>query len=923
MSLQLAAQHLSHQGRFGDSTLVHMSPVEVAALQKLAEKHGMSLTINPETGLPEAFSLKKLLPMIAGFALGPAGFGIFSSAMGAGLAVGGVEALRTGDLGRGLMAGLGAYGGASLGAGLSSLGSSAAENAAILAQTGGEEATGQILQEAARRGAADFAAQPFMDRLGQSVSAAMNNPSAFAQSMGGGKGLARAAYMAAVPSLMEQPKTITGMPEINQYMRTFDVDPYGRARALTPYKLGTRPPGGKAGGLTAALANGGAVAFADGGQAGSAQRIQEWWEANQGKASEQDLQNFLVTSGYSAAQINQALPQFKVSDLNNAMRVAQNEVNKRVYAGQLPRASQDSLEYRANVSAIPQSEIDEARKRMYERDPEVAAYLDWRRGQYGLLGTSNALLPEDPTFNPFDISDQTFKEYKDMQEGAKKRGVAEWLDPNWREKQAQKRAETEEFWRKRGEGDIKAGYVTGPGGTPPAPRPTIPGGPPVAPPPPPPGGPPIGPPGPIPPSPPPSGPPTTPPPGQPPYQPPVITGPGKPEDLMSGRSLEAYNALFGKGSTGTKVWQTSPMQAYYPERRGEYYIRRGDSTITTQGGGTPTTFTNPNQRPTVNPGPGMEWFWDTVNMMWKSRPVMTNTSPPGNIFTPDGGNFINQFAANGGIMRSYADGGSTGDGPYFINRNGNIIAVGDISKYTDPYNPPKEDPGPGMRWAWESSKGMWEKAPATGSGGATGGEYFYDAAGNAGATVDGFSPTTSGVQGDSNSITNGLISAIIGQQDAAPVESMGLTAVEGGGGVAGVGIGEGGPSAGGSASGGAGDSAGVASSGAKHGGLLHRYALGGISSLGGYSDGGRLLRGPGDGVSDSIPATIADRRPARLADGEFVVPARIVSELGNGSTEAGARKLYAMMDRVQKARGKTTGRGRVAVNSRADKHLPA
>ena len=100
-------------------------------------------------------------------------------------------------------------------------------------------------------------------------------------------------------------------------------------------------------------------------------------------------------------------------------------------------------------------------------------------------------------------------------------------------------------------------------------------------------------------------------------------------------------------------------------------------------------------------------------------------------------------------------------------------------------------------------------------------------------------------------------------------------------------------------------------------------AGGGVSHLGDYSDGGRLLKGPGDGVSDSIPATIADKRPARLADGEFVVPARIVSELGNGSTDAGARKLYAMMDRVQKSRGKTTGKNRVAVDSRADKALPA
>jgi len=97
-------------------------------------------------------------------------------------------------------------------------------------------------------------------------------------------------------------------------------------------------------------------------------------------------------------------------------------------------------------------------------------------------------------------------------------------------------------------------------------------------------------------------------------------------------------------------------------------------------------------------------------------------------------------------------------------------------------------------------------------------------------------------------------------------------------------------------------------------------ATGGISTLGGYSDGGRLLRGPGDGVSDSIPATIGGNQKAALADGEFVVPARIVSELGNGSTEAGARKLYAMMDRVQQARRKTKN---VAADTHAAKHLPA
>lgn len=164
---------------------------------------------------------------------------------------------------------------------------------------------------------------------------------------------------------------------------------------------------------------------------------------------------------------------------------------------------------------------------------------------------------------------------------------------------------------------------------------------------------------------------------------------------------------------------------------------------------------------------------------------------------------------------------------------------------------------------------------------------------------------------------------------AAPVATVTAPAFEGAGG-AGSGYDFGGYDTGGdfggmNGSAGGGDGVGNGEGGgfAANGGLMALAGGGQPYDLGGYSDGGRLLRGPGDGVSDSIPASIGDKRPARLADGEFVVPARIVSELGNGSTEAGARKLYAMMDRVQQARGKTTGKGRVAVNSRAEKALPA
>ena len=100
-----------------------------------------------------------------------------------------------------------------------------------------------------------------------------------------------------------------------------------------------------------------------------------------------------------------------------------------------------------------------------------------------------------------------------------------------------------------------------------------------------------------------------------------------------------------------------------------------------------------------------------------------------------------------------------------------------------------------------------------------------------------------------------------------------------------------------------------------YGGMAH----GGISSLGSYSDGGRMLKGPGDGMSDDIPASIAGSQPARLANEEFVIPADVVSHLGNGSSEAGAKVLYAMMERVRKAR---TGNPKQGKQIHAAKFMP-
>jgi hypothetical protein len=102
---------------------------------------------------------------------------------------------------------------------------------------------------------------------------------------------------------------------------------------------------------------------------------------------------------------------------------------------------------------------------------------------------------------------------------------------------------------------------------------------------------------------------------------------------------------------------------------------------------------------------------------------------------------------------------------------------------------------------------------------------------------------------------------------------------------------------------------------AAQGGIMH-------ASLGGYAAGGnpRLLKGPGDGMSDNIPATIAGKQPARLADGEFVVPADVVSHLGNGSTDAGAKRLHEMMNKVRKAR---TGNPKQGKQINPNKFMPA
>ena len=145
MSIKNAADLVRAQGRYGDSQLMHVTPKEVQALQTIAQAHGKSLSVNPNTGLPEAFDLGAILPTVAGTVVG--------SMVGApwlGAAIGGLGTYATtGSLEKGLMAGLGAFGGASFGAALGAAGAVPSAVAPTVAETAAATGIGDMASAAA------------------------------------------------------------------------------------------------------------------------------------------------------------------------------------------------------------------------------------------------------------------------------------------------------------------------------------------------------------------------------------------------------------------------------------------------------------------------------------------------------------------------------------------------------------------------------------------------------------------------------------------------------------------------------------------------------------------------------------------------------------------------------------------------------
>ena len=218
MSLAVLADHMATKGRGPDSRLVHMSPRELQALQALAAQHGKTLTINPETGLPEAGVLDALLPMAAGFMLGPAGFALMGEGMAA-LTVGGITTLATGSLQKGLMAGMGAYGGAGLGGALAAAGT--ADTAAQLAGTSALE--NQSAAEAARLAAHETAARGTFGNMASGFDAVTSSPKT---AMDFAKNNWKPMAAAALPILSSiQTTTPLGSSATPGYIRPHKYDP--------------------------------------------------------------------------------------------------------------------------------------------------------------------------------------------------------------------------------------------------------------------------------------------------------------------------------------------------------------------------------------------------------------------------------------------------------------------------------------------------------------------------------------------------------------------------------------------------------------------------------------------------------------------------------------------------------------------------
>ena len=853
MSLAVLADHMASKGRGPDSMLIHMAPDEVRGLQALAMAHGGSLTINPETGLPEAGFLKNLLPAVIGFALNAFAPGVgsaigsalgTSAAVGTGIAVGGFEALRTGDIGRGLSAGLGAYGGAGLAGGMAAAGVPGALNEA--AALAGAQAEQQALAQGLSAETAAAIKAQAIEEAGNAAANSVTREAAIGAAakdvasnpMQAVKDYAKPLMYAAGPAIAaganvqaNMPKTTTA-PATAAY-RPYSYDPYGGTfESQGVYPINPPPEKAAEGGLMG-MADGGynpgildfaqrsepVVRMADGGlwtpeqfkqniYAGGADdsaatRRGLEYAAQQGLNAQQttDLWNTALGTKFTPDDYAAVMKQYNIAAPTANVDFVKNLATDTSTAADFKREiDAKGLSTQDVNAALASSGLSGAAQYALTHQ-DIGSAANTAETYGGLKGLSNNInywLEQHPGASAQDIRNEMKK--WDLSDADFIRATG--TDVN---KYAMGPI-TEVQNLAEGAGGGTDAKVNENGTITQTAVPTsVTGGQPIntiqdvkdvytR------GG------------------------GSTGY---VVNAPKTMQEFdtrfnkLTGGSKQAYDYLMGKTPYSATPWTpTGEVMKPYAESVLGVPVNLATKKYLFDPATRQYKLNPDYQAPIYDPATRERTAGMSSNQILKGLQALPNPTDDkatydymiANKLTPE--QVAAALGADIALIRA----------KYEAAKAGSTGSTGTTANLTDKSKVPSDDPGRGNEWLWDNGKNSWVASP--------------------------------------------------------------IVAMAAGG--------------------------------------LSALAGGGMSHLGGYSDGGRLLKGPGDGVSDSIPATIGrNKQPARLADGEFVVPARIVSELGNGSTEAGARKLYAMMDRIQAARRGTVGKGRVAKNSRAEKYLPA
>jgi len=1023
MSLHKFAEQVAAQGRGDDSLLVHMTPEEVRNLQKFAEANGTTLTINPTTGLPEAGLLsdlfKAVAPIALGAFLGPGAFGIAGLGMSAGAAaatVGGITTLATGSLSRGLMAGLGAYGGAGMAEGLAGAGTAAlgqeavASTASELMNAGaGEALTGEAYNTALQQGVTDrLAAATPQATFNAGISSVAADPMQFAKN--NFKYLAAAASPIAADLMTP---TTTKMPELGDtgYIRQKIYDPYTQTyRSMAPVKANEWRDRqfsdiykGASGGIVA-LAHGGMTGYADGGV--TDQQVFDWFKANQG-ASDADIAKAMGEFKVGTEQIARATGTMdQLGDYNTrfVQQVAQPNTTAEQF---LAATSGAGIQNQALADALSNSGLSAAAQyAATHSDVGTGGGLAGLNEQINaaLAGNTNATLADaQAEMNKYgltnaDVIRATGKSAEDIfaerEAAAAAKAAAEKAaaDKAAADAAAAAKAEADRLAAEKAAADAAARLkaeqdaaaaakaaadkaaadkaaadkaaadkaaadkaAADKAAADKAAADKI-----IA---------------------------------------DAAAAKKAAEDAAAAAAKAAADKAIADGKTAAQVAAAAAAAKAAAEKALAEKLAAEkaaadkiaadkaaaankvtvDGTYTSGAGATSAVGTKVGQG-TIS---GVGTLADTgtkgaivdfggasafkTNPLTLAQQQITAQSAAKNAadnaqldlyrgFVTQNPNATDLEHANFldkiGLSPDIASKATPLSPQQMKNRyydakynkmTGDSQAAYNFLMGKGAY-PTKSGVGEIMRPYSEATLGMPASTnkkfifnPATKTYQANP-DYVGSYRDSTGAVNYTMSPQEifdyfKANQGQADSTTydwaieNGLTAEDIASATGTPLSTVAARWRDA-------------KARKEASTKAAADTAAAAtktevqqeSTGLATGGLtklamggMPMYAVGGgLGSLGSYSDGGRLLKGPGDGVSDSIPATIgAKQQPARLADGEFVIPARIVSELGNGSTEAGARKLYAMMDRVQRARGKTTGKNKVAANTNADKHLPA